>query len=88
MTIEGPYRTNTYREETKPMSDDLYIAKWLIMGALTLGIMASTTCAYTNHEENAAKVELERLKADEAKSQENRAMWEHMQVAPLASSHP
>lgn len=60
------------------------IAKYLVIGVCALASLASGTCAYVNHEENVAKVEVETRKVTAASAERDRAMFEGMNRAAQA----
>lgn len=78
----SPYRVKAERPKVvEPMDEntrDAIIVKALVVGAVLLASMALGTCAYVNHGEDQARVEVERYKADSVKAERDRAMFESM----------
>lgn len=62
---------------------DLKMAKYLIVGAVALAVIASGTCVTTSIHGDSAKVEQDRLEAEKAQHEEAREMWKKM-PAPVA----
>ena len=82
------YRTPAERpKEIEPMNDNemmAHIVKYLVLGAAAGLLLGAGTCAYTTHDGNVASVTIEERKAEAAKAERDRAMFEGMNRAPKA----
>jgi hypothetical protein len=58
------------------------IAKYVVIGIVALACLGASTCAYTEHEDNRAKVEVETCKMEAAKADRDKAMFEAMAKNP------